>query len=223
MLWERSELKFKARAAIGKNYGICVLAAFLLGLMLSINTNMETMEYYWKISLPGSMRVSINVTKFFLGFLIINILEIGICRFFVENRDYQAPLSKILFGFRSGYYGKNFWVTFIRDVKIFLWTVLLVVPGIVKRYEYSMITYILAEQPDISSEDAFAISREMTDGQKWEMFVLDLSFIGWWILTVLTCGLSEIFWTAPYRQAVRAELYVVLRNQWLAKYRTQEQ
>ena len=169
------------------------------------------------------MRVSINVTKFFLGFLIINILEIGICRFFVENRDYQAPLSKILFGFRSGYYGKNFWITFIRDVKIFLWTVLLVVPGIVKRYEYSMITYILAEQPDISSEDAFAISREMTDGQKWEMFVLDLSFIGWWILTVLTCGLSEIFWTAPYRQAVRAELYVVVRNQWLAKYRTQEQ
>lgn len=222
MLWNRAELKFRAREVLSKNYLVCVLAAFVLGLMLSIDINQETLSYL-ELSFSSSFRVSIDIGEFLLNYLVVNILEIGICRFFVENRDYRAPLTKIFFGFRNGYYGRSFWITFVRDVKIFLWTLLLVIPGIVKSYEYSMIPYILAEQPDLSMGEAFDISRDMTDGQKWEMFVLDLSFLGWRLLTVVTLGLSEIFWTAPYYQAVRAELYAVLRNQFLAKYKKQKE
>ena len=101
---------------------------------------------------------------------------------------------------------------------LLLWTLLLIVPGIVKSYEYRMVPYILAEQPDISSSDAFAISKEMMQGQKFEAFILDLSFIGWWLGSAITCGLLGIFWTAPYQAATNAELYGNLREDWMKKH-----
>ena len=97
------------------------------------------------------------------------------------------------------------------DIKLFLWTLLLVVPGIVKAYEYSMIPYILAEDPSTSLNDAFAKSKELTKGQKMDLFVLDLSFIGWWILGTILCGIGNIF-VDPYYQAASAEVYVALKS-----------
>ena len=85
--------------------------------------------------------------------------------------------------------------------------ILLVIPGIVKHYEYLMIPYILAENPGMDRKEAFQISKRMTDGQKMETFILDLSFLGWDILTVITCRMVGIFYASPYKQATFAELY----------------
>ena len=92
-----------------------------------------------------------------------------------------------------------------------LWALLFIIPGIIKSYEYCMVPYILAENPNISSERAFELSRLMTKGEKWKIFVLDLSFIGWRILGVLCCCVGGIF-LEPYYEATFAELYQVMRE-----------
>jgi len=103
------------------------------------------------------------------------------------------------------------------SVKTFLWSLLFVIPGIVKSYEYRMIPYILSENPSIQMSRAFELSREMTYGHKADIWVLDLSFILWNLLGAITCGLANIFYVNPYIAATNAELYGVLRGNVLQK------
>ena len=92
-----------------------------------------------------------------------------------------------------------------------LWFMLLIVPGIIKTYSYRMVPYLVAENPEMDFKDAIDASRKMMDGEKWKTFVLDLSFLGWIILTSLTCGILGIFYTTPYISQTNAELYTVLK------------
>lgn len=102
---------------------------------------------------------------------------------------------------------------FMKDLFIFLWTLLFIIPGIIKRYEYMMIPYLLAENPDMSRQDAFAESKRMMDGNKMDAFLLDLSFIGWFILGAITFNIVNILYTTPYMELAHAELYHTLKNQ----------
>ena len=99
----------------------------------------------------------------------------------------------IVDGFLNGAYLRNVATIFCRDLYTALWTLCLVIPGIVKSYEYKMIPYILAENPRISRKRAFEISKNMMDGEKWNAFVLDLSFIGWNLLSTITFGIVRSF------------------------------
>ncbi|MCR5213797.1 MAG: DUF975 family protein [Eubacterium sp.] len=142
--------------------------------------------------------------------LIFNPLELGCRRFFFKNLDEPANLSNVVYGFDHNY--KNvIKIMFFRDIYSFLWSLLFIIPGIIKSYEYRMIPYIVAENPDISKEDAFAMSKKLMDGQKWKTFVLDLSFIGWEFLSVFTCGILSVFYVDPYKAATSAALYEKLR------------
>ena len=94
-------------------------------------------------------------------------------------------------------------------MKIVLWTFLFVIPGIVKTYEYRMVPYILADQPDISARDAFAISREMIKGQKVDAWIFEC-ILSWMVVLLLrTLG---IFWTGPYVHATMRELFSPFRR-----------
>ena len=145
-----------------------------------------------------------------LKIFVFNILEIGGCRFFLDNAGGQANLSGLMHGFSSGYYGNLAKIQFFRMLKTFLWSLLFVIPGIVKSLEYAAIPYLLAEDPGMTQEEAFARSRELMDGHKLDYFVLGLSFIGWFLLGVLTFGILNIFWTNPYQYASQAEFFRVL-------------
>ena len=94
------------------------------------------------------------------------------------------------------------------DLFISLWSLLLIIPGIIKSYEYLMVPYILAENPQMDRKEIFEISRRMMDGEKMNAFLLDLSFLGWIFLTVLTCGVAGILYVQPYMMATRTELYI---------------
>ena len=83
--------------------------------------------------------------------------------------------------------------------------------GIIKAYSYRMVPYILKEHPELSGTKAITLSRQMMNGHKWNAFVLDLSFIGWIILSALTLGILHIFYVGPYIQATDAELYEALK------------
>ena len=143
--------------------------------------------------------------------LFVNLpLEVGTCRFFFKNQKADAKVAEVAFAYDNCW--KNIAVTmFFRDLFTFLWTLLFIIPGIVKAYEYRMIPYILAENPDMKREDVFALSKKMMDGEKWHAFVLDLSFLGWHILGLFTAGILEVFYVTPYQSSTNATLYEALK------------
>ena len=100
---------------------------------------------------------------------------------------------------------------FLRDVYLFLWTLLLIIPGIIKGYAYRMVPYILADNPNIGAARAIELSDQMTKGEKLDIFVLDLSFLGWILLGSLACGIGVLF-VNPYVEATNAELYAALKD-----------
>lgn len=139
-------------------------------------------------------------------------LEVSIKRFLLFNRcSDQADLKELSYAFRYSYLN-IVKVLFFQLLYIFLWGLLFWVPGIIKSYEYRMIPYLLAENPNLSKDEAFAISKRMMDGEKWEVFVLDCSFIGFYILSIFTFGLLSIFYVTPYKVLTDTELYAALKG-----------
>jgi hypothetical protein len=138
--------------------------------------------------------------------LVVNPIEVGCDRFFTRNLNQKANVSEITYGFDNNYINVVK-TSFLRDIYTILWTLLLIIPGIVKTYEYRMIPYILADHPDMDTKDVFAKSKELMRGQKWKAFVLDLSFIGWEILSMLTLRIVGILYVSPYRNMTNAALY----------------
>lgn len=149
-----------------------------------------------------------------LDIFVLNPLSVGIRRFFVKNLKEPAQMKEICYAFDHGY--KNCVKTeFFRKLYIFLWLLLLIVPGIIKSYEYQMVPYILGEQPDLEKERVFELSKTMMYGNKWKAFVLDLSFLGWYLLNGITLGILGIFYLNPYVEQTGAALYQTLKVQYL--------
>ena len=145
-----------------------------------------------------------------LDAFLVNPLEVGCAKFFYKNLSEPANVSNLAFGYDHSY--KNgVKVMFFRDLYLVLWSMLFIIPGIIKSYEYKMIPYLLAENPDMTKEEAFAESKRMMDGQKWRAFVLDLSFIGWDILAGFTFGILTVLFVAPYKRSAQAALYDALK------------
>lgn len=142
-----------------------------------------------------------------------NVVEVGCCRYFMESRasGQSAGLGRLFWCFERGKYLNVVKVMFLKNLFIFLWTLVLIIPGIIKTYEYAMVPYILSENPNMDYRDALALSRQMMDGEKFNLFVLQWSFIGWELLGMLLCGIGILF-VVPYENATFAELYAVLRK-----------
>lgn len=170
----------------------------------------------------GMMAIGIFLIVFIIVFVVImavvilldvfifNPLEVGCKKYYLRNLNEPAQVGNIGYAFDNNY--KNIIKTmFFRDLFTVLWTLLFIIPGIVKSYEYQMIPYLLADNPQMTKEQAFGESKRMMQGQKWKAFVLDLSFIGWNILSALTLGILGIFYVQPYMDATHAALYEALR------------
>ena len=153
-----------------------------------------------------------SVIGLLLKIFLVNPLRLGGAHFFIQNIEAgPAPVAAIKAGFQN--YGHNFLVLLLRDVYLLLWTLLFLVPGLIKAYSYYMVPYILAEHPELSAKEVISLSREMMAGNKWQAFKLDLSFIGWLLLGALTFGLVDVFWAAPYMESAQAALYLRLRDE----------
>lgn len=147
-----------------------------------------------------------------LKIFVFDVFRVGCKRFFLEQRRYDTSIKKILFPF---YVRKNVHIGLIilfKNIYQFLW-LFTIVWFPIKYYEYFMIPYVLAENPNISKKDAFKLSRELMNGYKWEMFKLDLSFIGWNILNILSFQLLDIFFLQGYKECVYAESYMKIRKE----------
>ena len=207
--------------AFKKNYVSAVVVALLMGIFgtvsgessarrVSENSDIYSGNLFNVGMITGLLAgiatvviLIVLVAKAFVG----NLLKMGGYRFFILNQTAQPGIGTLLDGFRSGHYVNIVLTMFLRDLFTALWSLLLVVPGIVKHYEYLMVPYIIAENPAMDYKEAFQISKQMMDGEKMEAFIMDLSFLGWYLLSAVTCGLLAIFYVNPYVQASFAEMY----------------
>ena len=228
-MWSRKELKSKAKEVLRRGY----LSAFGVSIVITLA------EGGWNSRFNSRSRFSIenpdninSVFHYFINWKIISILlifflialvlriligyclEVGGRRYFIKSAQYDDNKRCLRFGFQDGNYKGITTTMLVKNIYIFLWTLLLIIPGIIKSYAYSMVPYILADNPNIGVNRAIELSNEMTRGHKLDMFVLDLSFIGWYILGMIPFGLGVLF-VNPYFNATNAELYLVLRKEAL--------
>ena len=147
-----------------------------------------------------------------LGIFVFNIINIGGRRFFMNNRVGNAQFSDLFAYFKGEHYLDHVWTEFAVKLQVFLWSLLLVVPGIIKAYEYAMVPYIAADNPGMKKKEVFALSKELMTGHKWELFKFDLSFLGWDILSLLTANILGFLYVFPYKKAATAEVYCALKN-----------
>lgn len=200
-----------------------VIAAFLnqlsgTGSIIFTLLNMFNNLVFKKI-MPSTGILILSVLTFLLIYIFIStILNVGKARYFLEHSTYQdTSVNKLLFV----YYTKNVFnvgeVMLIKMLKSFLWD-LTIIGGLIKHYEYSMIPYLLAENPTIKNKEVFKMSKDLTMGKKWDLFLLDVSFIPWYVFGYLTFGFSNIFYFRPYKEMVKANMYLEYRRAFKEKY-----
>ena len=232
-MWTRKLLKDNAKVAFKRNYWACVAASVITALLCggislggsnySVSTETETMysfetlmqmisqipDYVWAAMIVGAF---IGTTMAFaMSILVSNVAIVGCNRYFLENREHKTSVGQVFFAFHSGRYGHTVWIMFLQSLYIFFWTLLFIVPGIIKSFSYMMVPYILAENPSMDRKRVFKLSRQMMRGHKMEAFELGLSFFGWILLSLFTGGLLSIFYVNPYIYATRAEFYSALK------------
>ena len=138
----------------------------------------------------------------FLG----SVVGVGYSKFNLDLVDHQ-PEADVGTLFRYFKHWKRLTVAnLLRGLYVFLWSLLLLIPGIYASYSYAMVNFILAENPELTAREALARSKEMMEGNRWRLFCLEISFIGWAYLCILTLGIGSL-WLTPYQQASHAAFY----------------
>lgn len=145
--------------------------------------------------------------------LIAEVLRVSGRKYFIEAREKENTKIGVMKEiFKKGNWKNVACIMLIKDIYNILWY-LTIVGGFVKSYEYRMIPYILADNPKIERKKAFEISKKMMRGNKWKTFVLDLSFILWDILSLITFGILKILYVNPYKATTVTELYDILKKE----------
>lgn len=146
-----------------------------------------------------------------VGVLLAGVLNIGFAKIMLNGvRKKETKLEDLFSGFSAGF-ERSLVAGLLMYIFTFLWSLLLIIPGIIKAYSYSMTYYILLDDENITGSDAIKKSQEMMQGHKRELFLQDLSFIGWILLSILTFGILLI-WLNPYMELSRAVFYERLKN-----------
>lgn len=171
-----------------------------------LSTN-EGINPEWGAFLAGSVTIIAlaAIVMALLYFVLGSIVEVGYAKFNLELMDGNEAKIESLFA-----YFRNWQTTaaarLLQTVYVFLWSLLFLIPGIVAAYSYAMTGYILAEHPELTAGEAIARSKEMMSGNRFRLFCLQLSFIGWSILCAFTLGIGNL-WLRPYKQAATAAFY----------------
>ena len=146
-----------------------------------------------------------------LDIFLLNPLEVGCMRFFLKNQDVEGDFGELGFAYKNNYLNSVL-ALFLRSIIVSIFFFLLVIPGWILTYSYRMVPFILADDPNVSAIDALKRSRAMMKGHKWNAFVYDLSFIGWFFLSFITLGIVGIFYVNPYKHNADAALYQAIRG-----------
>lgn len=230
-----ADFRYIAREALRGKWGIAVIAGLIASLLgglgsygpdVKLNIDMAectnvSFEYAGQTILSTHGGINEQLGAFLIGsavyiaiaaillasvyFVLGSVIEVGYARFNLQLNDRMEGKLESLFAYFSNW--KTTAATrFLKALYTFLWTLLLIIPGIIANYSYAMTGFILAEHPEMTAGEAIEKSKEMMDGNRFRLFCLHLSFIGWSILCSFTFGIGNL-WLRPYRQAATAAFY----------------
>ena len=213
-----SELRAQARERLEGQWGTFVLMTFL---MLVIQTILQIPGYIGsllEVLSPENVLASLSFSNIsnILSLLALPLswgLTVSLLR---NHREESVDLENLFDGFRGGRYTRVFCALFLVRLFTFLWTLLLIIPGIMKAFSYALTPYILLDEPELTARQAITRSCEIMQGRRWKLFCLSLSFIGWGILSLLTFGIGFL-WLAPYMNASIAAFYEDARAEYEAE------
>lgn len=223
-----------ARDALKGRWGIAVVAGLIASLLGAVgsggpqlNVQLNDGDFHASLQIAGQNIISSNGDSAFLHmltgigtyiavfaivigialFILGSVVAVGYARFNLDLLDRQKEAG---IGTVFSYF--SFWKTtacarFLKSIYVLLWSLLLIIPGIIAGYSYAMTSYILANNPELTASEAIVRSKEMMYGNRWRLFCMQISFIGWEILSaVLTVGIGSL-WVRPYKQAATAAFY----------------
>lgn len=181
--------------------------SFIFGIVNGLN------QLIFKGKIANSIIIFVfSIISIFIFVFVKNVIVVGNNRYFLEQRRYhETGPGELLFPYKNKRLKNISLVMFLKYIFQLLWN-LTIVGGIIKHYEYLLIPYIIAENPQTNWKDAFKISKQLMMGEKWRTFVLDVSLFPWTILSSVTYNLSSLFFSDAYVQCVKAELYMRIRN-----------
>lgn len=213
-----SDIRRVARENLSGNWGLsigaCLLAAIMGGMLIGSsflpqlnihleNQDIESWEEFFRVTL-GSTTLSVNTINL-VHFILGGVIQLGYAQFLLKQYNRANFEVKDLFS-QFERFGQAFLQRFLRILYTSLWSLLFIIPGIVKSYAYAMTPFIMAENPEMTASEAITASKEMMDGHKGELFTLDLTFIGWELLCLLTLNIGHL-WLNPYKNAAYAVFY----------------
>lgn len=202
--------KNEALSALRGNWANALVATIILiALALFFSSNDAINSYYQRIVINPFIGYSLT----FVSLFVLLPLAVGYSnsmRVLLETGDNRLTNNSFSLGF--GNWLHVVWGMILSTIYIFLWTLLLIIPGIIKSYSYALTPYILVEHPEMSANEAIEESMRLMDGHKFDLFYLQLSFIGWAILSILSLGLG-FFWLIPYQMTAQAAFYRDIKNE----------
>ena len=224
-MWSIAELKSRGKQAFRANYWQSVAVSFVMAIFaggtasaasnrVQSTTSEVTVEgagvspeqAAFIAAVVLGVVFTVGIVGSIVHALLANPIEVGGRRFFEKNaNDPTTQFNTVFEGFQD--YGRVLVTMLIRDVFILLWTLLLIIPGAMKAYSYRLVPYLVKDRPELSPMEVLAESEALMRGNRWQAFVMDLSFLGWLLLGIVTLNLGNIFWTNPYMNATDAALY----------------
>lgn len=221
-MFDRTYIKVMARARLSQGMGAAIavaLVAALLGGSVQGSSG-PTFRFTWNVRMDWNNRLFLLLSMAFLIVLLLailysiflgNVIGVGMRGWFLRyQRGQFPPVGEMFASFRI--YIPSVATMLLRNLYVFLWSLLFIIPGIVKGYAYSMTEYILYENPNLPAGRAIEMSCILTDGAKGDLFVFDLSFILWDLLSVLTLGILSIVYVNPYKLTAHAGVYEDLKD-----------
>ena len=227
---EAKTIRSRARAHLSGNWGVSIaiaVVASLLGGLITGSSFLPSLDAEAAAALPflqeiadsinqgwtiGNVTLNLRSGIFgFAAFLIGGVLQLGYADFLLKQHDGREFSLGDLFS-QFDRFGTGFAQNFLRGLYVTLWSLLLIIPGIIKGLSYSMTPFILAENPNMSASEAIDASKDLMDGHKMDLFILDLTFIGWDLLASLTLNLGNIALN-PYKNAAHAAFYRQIQAQ----------
>lgn len=199
-----SELRGDARAQLKGKWGMAILAMIIYMVVTNVAVGVVA-------AIP---RIG-PFFSFIVSLIIAGPLTLGLVSFFIRlKRGEEANLENVFDGFKN--FSPSFILIILTVIFTWLWSLLLIVPGIIKSFSYSMAFYILNDNPEMKPLDAITLSRKMMDGYKGKLFMMYLCFFGWSILCLFTLGIGYI-WLIPYMQTAIANFYDDVRDSYEGK------
>lgn len=203
-----SKLRAKARESLKGNWLIAIGLFVVTTIIFTLPDfifNPDEYDFSWR-------DVAVILTTWLL-----TPITVGLTWAWIDmSRGKSISFGHLVHPFQT-IFAKTIFVSFLQGLFLLLWTLLFIVPGIIKSFSYMMTFYILRDRPELSPLEVITESRKMMDGHKGEAFVLGLTFIGWILLGIITIGIGFL-WIVPYISVTFAHFYDTIREEYEAKH-----